>query len=297
MKMTRSKNYLVFGADGYIGRTLFNSIEMSQKTCWGTVRHLINSPKIIYLDLQNEISDECIPNVEFEAAFICAGITSIAACEIDPKKTYKINVMGILKVLEMLAKREIYTLYLSSNQVFNGEIAFVDSGEKMNPKTQYGMQKKIVEESIFKLYKQFGVLRLTKVIESSLPLFNSWVGDLRDQRVIYPFLDINISPISIDLVVQVALRMAENKVRGVMQLSALDEVSFLDLALFIAKKNKLNLGLVKPVQHRERLFYSGHQHNSLSTSRLVREMGIVPPKSLEVVSLFFNKQDWMLNAK
>jgi len=295
--MSRSKNYLVFGAEGHIGSTLFNSIEMSQKSCWGTVRHPINSPKIIYLDLQNEISDECIPNVEFQAAIICAGITSIAACEADPKKTYKVNVMGILKVLEILAKRKIYTLYLSSNQVFNGEIAFVDSREKMNPTTQYGIQKKIVEESIFKLYKQFGVLRLTKVIESSFPLFNSWVGDLRDQRAIYPFSDINISPISIDLVVQVAMRMAENKVRGVMQLSALDEVSFLDLAFFIARKNNLNVSLIKPVQHRERLFYSGHQHNSLSTIRLVREMGIVPPKSLEVASLFLNKQDWMLNAK
>lgn len=279
--------YLIIGAESLIGSGLINYLTKNNSLCFGTSRRMA-SP-YIYLDLSQKINKKFIPNLSFKAAIICAGITSVNFCEDEPNITSKTNVDGVLEVLEILAKKKIYTIFISSNLVFDGASKFISARAEMMPSSQYGQQKKIVENSLQKLEGNFGVLRLTKVVESMEPLVKNWYTELKMGRKIHPYLDTTISPCSLASVLSTLRVMALKQIEGVVQLSAADEISYPEIALHLAKKFSLNEKLIEPVYRNIENAKTPVRHASLDCTRLINEMKIPLIVSRETIEIFFEK--------
>ena len=73
-------------------------------------------------------------------AFLCAGVTRLAACEAEPDKTRHVNVTQTVKLAESLASQGMYIVYLSSHAVFSGTVPFVESTSITKPQSEYGRQ-------------------------------------------------------------------------------------------------------------------------------------------------------------
>ena len=279
--------YLIIGADSLIGSSLIEYLTGKNSLCIGTSRKKI-SP-YIYLDLEQNIDKTFIPEMTFTAAFLCASITSVKYCEEEPKISSKTNVDNVLDILNILAKKKIYTVYLSSNLVFDGSHANVQATAQKTPSTQYGIQKKIVETGIENLKSNFGILRLTKVIESTEYLVKNWYKELLLGKKIYPYTDVMISPCSLSYVLKTLHIMALKKIMGVVQISAIDEISYQEMAECLAKKFNLNEKLIIPNYSNVNFERPPVIHSSLDCKRLNKELNIFPGVSRDIVEKYFER--------
>ena len=124
-------------------------------------------------------------------------VTSIEKCNLN-KESYTINVNSTLKLINKLTADGVFVVFLSSSQVFNGMIPNSSRENYCNPLSVYGKHKHIVE-NIKKDISNKCILRITKIINKSLPIFHDIYSKLNDSKKIEAFNNYFISPVTIDL--------------------------------------------------------------------------------------------------
>lgn len=123
------------------------------------------------------------------------------------------------------------------------------------------------------------VVRFGKLLEPGNPLLAGWVRDLRAGKAVRPFRDLVLAPISVAFAVQVLMRTADLRVRGIVQASADRDVTYADVASYLARRLGVSDSLVQPTTSREAAFPQEcvPRHATLDTSRLRDELGLTPP--------------------
>ena len=106
----------------------------------------------------------------YNFAIILFGKTSIKFCEKFKKEAFKVNVKKTIDVIEILKKKNIKIIYVSSDSVFSGKKNLYYPSSKQDNKLQYGFQKAIIENK-YKKDKNFCILRISKIIDSSPNFF------------------------------------------------------------------------------------------------------------------------------
>jgi len=144
----KSKSILIVGGDSLIGSVLMNDNKLSDWHVVGTTRRKdIISKNRIYLDLDkfNTFGTDTM----YDVALVCAGITSQATCEQDPKRCKIISVDNTLKLIDALYKIGTHIIFLSTTAVFDGYKQFSTVYDLLYPRSMYGEYKLIVEKHIF----------------------------------------------------------------------------------------------------------------------------------------------------
>lgn len=239
------EKYLIIGKDSNIGRCIENYLIEKNENVVGTSRRRNN--ECLYLNLEENKSKWEIP-IDCTVVFICLGITSIDFCENNYKKAYNINVKQTIALIDVLIKKNIFIIFLSTNLVFDGNKSFELEYAIQNPKTNYGLFKTKVEEYILKNNKNAAIVRLTKVLEKDNILINDWIKNLKINKVIKPFKNMFLAPISMELVLNSLYKIANLKKRDIYHLSGDRDISYADLANFIAELYKLDKNLIEPIQ-------------------------------------------------
>jgi dTDP-4-dehydrorhamnose reductase len=237
-----------------------------------------------YLDLAKDASTWRIPPYR-SVAFICAGITGLDSCRNNPEKTRIVNVKNTLRLVEMLLGRGSDVIYLSSNLVFDGSIPFQKPEAVPSPATEYGRQKAEVESRLLGTGGPVAIVRLTKVISPSLPLFGKWIEPLNRNEPIYPFSDVRFSPIPLDFVVECLLRIGYRHLRGIIQISNDRDITYEEAARFLADRLGADPELIKPISAVQRGIprESCNTHTTLDISRLTEELQVKPPTVWEAL--------------
>ena len=139
--------------------------------------------KKIFLDLKSpQINNLKFQN--YDIFILCSSITSIQYCERKPILS-KINVDGLKYVIKKILHTKKLIL-LSSSAVFNGKKEFYIEDDYRKPINNYGKHKKEIEEYI-KKFKNYAILRLTKVDITLIPLISEWIKNLNSNFSIKPF--------------------------------------------------------------------------------------------------------------
>ena len=251
---------LVVGGDSQIGLALSDFWRENNIPFHASTRHkgtVSNNCPLI--DLNNV---ETFKNLKYKSAIICAAITDIAECENNPNKTRKVNVEGTIKLVNQFSKKGIHIVFLSSNQVFDGEHPFQNSNAARNPITEYGRQKAETEIIIERL-PHTCVLRLTKVIHPDLPILKNWEEKLSIGEKIYAFSDMTLSPISIEDVVTKIDNLVRNRSEGIFQLSGNFDISYYEFAQKFTKEHGFPKKLVIKNSWKNILTYAPPKFNSL----------------------------------
>lgn len=269
---------LIVGADSTIGRSLAAHFRNVGTPVIETSRRSeATSEGCLFLDLSQDIS-EWQPPANISVAFLCAAVTSLETCRNNPQLTRTINVDNTGRLARAFAARGIFTVFISTNLVFDGSVPFQHQEAIPCPTTEYGRQKAEAESILLGMGVPAAVIRLTKVVTPDAPLFHNWIHSLKKNKAIHPFSDVKFSPIPLDFTTTVLSTVAARRINGIVQVSGNNELAYSEAALHVAGLIGADLALVQPILSCE----SGLNieaipaHATLDTGRLEHELKITP---------------------
>jgi dTDP-4-dehydrorhamnose reductase len=282
----KNDSVLIVGADGTIGRSLAAAFEAAGKTVWQTTRHRdwVGGQRI-FLDLSQDVAHWPLPPAPISTAIFCAAVTSLESCRLDPESSRRVNVVGTIALAKRLVEAGTFVVFLSTNLVFDGETPFVKPTDPVNPRTEYGRQKAEAEAQLLAWEEQIAIVRFSKILSPDMPLFQGWIRDLKAGKVIHPFSDMVMAPVSLAFAVKVLLEDTERQVQGIFHVSAKQDVSYAATAHYIARKLGVEIKLVQPISYREAGLTFAPSNTSLDSSRLV-DLGLRAPHARDAF------EDW-----
>lgn len=278
---------LIIGGDSLIGSELACRLRKSGAPVQSSTRHADRSgDERPLIDLALPLRGFRLPS-GVRTAVLCAAVTSQQECSDRPDRARLVNVEAVIRLGDMLARAGVFTIFLSSNLVFDGSRPNMPADSPYRPIGLYGAQKAEAERCLGDIFANGGlaIVRLTKVLHSGVQLLKGWRASLDRGEVIRPFGDVSISPISLSFVVGALEKIAAGAVDGVLQLSARDEVSYAGLAVALARSWRCDPDLIIADEGRKRggPIRDAPAHGSLDAERASRLMGIVAPTLLETV--------------
>jgi dTDP-4-dehydrorhamnose reductase len=242
------------------------------------------SAKRIFLDLAQDVSDWQQPG-EAAVAYLCAGVSALDRCAGEPGATSRVNVDNTVALARRLVDRGVFVVFLSTNLVFDGARPWRNADEAVCPRTEYGRQKAEAERQLLAFGDSVAVVRLTKVLGRSQPLMAGWIEALQRGRVIRPFSDLVLAPVSLSFAIEAVCRIGELRPRGIVQVSGGEDVPYEWVARRIAQRMGECGELVRPLTSREAgvSLEAVPSYTTLDTGRLRRDLGLTPPDVWTVV--------------
>jgi dTDP-4-dehydrorhamnose reductase len=280
--------YLVVGADAEIGRAVTESLRADGTPVCGTTRRAgAVGPDRLLLDLA-DLPKHWSPPPGIRAACIAAAVARLAECAADPAAAARINVAGTIALTRHLAERGIYTLFLSTNQVFDGRTPHVAADAPTCPVSVYGGQKAETEVALRRLMREgapVGILRLSKVVSPGIALLRDWRERLVAGQPIRAFADMTLSPVPVASVVRAIMAMLQSRASRVAQLSGPRDVTYVDAARHVAMLCGADPELVTAGRAADIGLPPGATpaHTTLDSSFLRDAHGIVVPDAIAVV--------------
>lgn len=280
---------LIVGSSGIIGRSLADWFTRQNHPVWLTTRDAkAVDPQTRWLDLAQSASTWPLADLPCQVAVLCAAVTSQKACQEDYATTYAINVTATVELAKRLVEAGTFVVFLSTNLVFDGSLPLVPADHPVNPQTAYGQQKAEAEQSLLALAPDsVAIVRLTKVLDRGFPLFQSWIDVLRAHTPIHPFADLYFAPISLPFATAVVAQVAQQRLSGIIQASAQDDLSYAEVAYRLAEKLHLDASLIHPVSCQTAGVTYAPRHTTLAAARL-QWLGMHPPHAGQVID-----QLWM----
>jgi dTDP-4-dehydrorhamnose reductase len=266
------------GSSSKIGSSLADLLTINQVPIWLTTRKAdqCNSQKF-FLDLAQPASTWQLPDQPIRTAVICAAITSQKFCEQNYNSTYVVNVTSTIELARLLVNRGVLVVFVSTNLVFDGTVAQIAPDSPKRPKTAYGRQKDQTEEALLSFNSPLvSIVRLSKVVDNYFALFHSWIADLKQGKKIHPFDDLYFAPIALDIVTDLLFKIALQRINGVIQFSATDDISYANAACYLSEKLCLNTALIEPVSCHTAGITDQPKFTTMNTDRLA-PLGINPP--------------------
>lgn len=221
---------LAIGIDGMLGSALARAAEHCPMPFVGTSRR---PGSRWFLDLSAPPESWHLPD-NASSAILCAGETSIAACEANPESTAAINITATIALSNRLADQGTSLVFISSSRVFAPCVEFPDESTAPRPATEYGRQKLAVENHLLRHHPSTKIIRLAKIVSPALLLFSSWRQALANGASVQAYSDLFLSAVSLRAAADAILRIALGSTPGIFHISASDAISYFDVARFLA---------------------------------------------------------------
>jgi dTDP-4-dehydrorhamnose reductase len=242
--------FLLVGGDSEIGNAACAYLRARGRATVATTRRPAGGgDDRIPLDLAGDLA-RWEPPPGTQAACIFAAVTRLAACAADPLGSAKVNVTGTLDLVQRLVSRGIHVLFLSTNQVFDGSVPHVPADAPTSPVSEYGRQKARTEAALRTLMDQgapVAILRLAKVITPQTALLRDWSTALAAGKSIRAFHDMTVAPAPVETVTAAIEALLSERTAGVFQLTGPRDVTYVEVARFLATRLGADNSLVTSV--------------------------------------------------
>lgn len=239
---------LVVGAGGMLGSHLCDAAVVRGMDCIaassraGAARpfDLLRDDPERWLDASPALPD---------AVLVCAAQSNIDACRRDPQASRELNVVATGRLFRALARRNIHTVFYSSDMVFAGDSGNYGEDDACAPTTEYGRQKLEAENTLRDSGAPHLIIRLGKLYacdaRDTSPLsgwYRAWsagqsVRCARDQWLM-PTWAGDVAAVSLELVAQ--------RRSGIVHLVAPQAYTRLELARLLAHEWGFGAGLIEP---------------------------------------------------
>ncbi len=227
-----TRKILIVGADGLVGRALFEAAVQRGFVVTGTTRRR-DRPHLLHCDLEDlALHDIALPAAD--VAFFCAAVAGFAECRNDTARARQINVTAPRLLTEKLVAQGTRVVTLSSSSVFDWSQPHVAADKAPCPVSVYGKLKAENEAAFLAFDKAATVVRFAKMLTPQSRLFAGWLDALRHKRPVTAFSDLRMAPVSLDDAVTLLLALASSDTSGIYQYSASRDISYLDAARHMA---------------------------------------------------------------
>jgi dTDP-4-dehydrorhamnose reductase len=280
--------WLIIGGDSEIGAATYRQLRADGQAVVATTRRpqrvAFDRPM---LDLAYPV-DDWEPPTGTRAACVFAAIARLEACHHDPSTSEHINVTQTKALIDRLVARDIYALFLSSNQVFNGETPHVAANAPTCPVSEYGRQKACTEAYLgdhMARGASVAILRLGKVVAPDMQLLQNWSQSLLAGKPIRAFFDMQVAPTPMALVVEAVSNLMREKPTGIFQLTGPRDVSYAQMGCYLAERLDARRSLVQPVSARSAGLPVGAtpRHTTLETARLRDRYSLAVPDPWDIL--------------
>lgn len=273
---------LILGGDSKLGIQISKKLDGLHIDYESTTRNQAKvGKKVHFLDLANPTLDIDFP--KFDVVYFLAGNTSISECSKEKDETFRLNVTNTIALVRLLEATGSRIIFPSSNHVFSGRQSRAAIGSTDNPQSEYGRQKKIVESELLKPPGTHSVVRLGKIVWRKYPLFETWKNSILSNQEVTIHANKYISPITLEAATTLMVKLANSTHSGLYQLSAPDDISYLDVFNLLA--GALNAAPYKKILfHRES---TSPTYSSMEESSMVTQLiGTSPASKSLLTSLF-----------
>ena len=243
-KPLQTKKILVIGPESRLGDELLRVAKSNQ---WLDV---LTAGRVSSADFQLElakpdISEEFAAINDIEIGVVFGGMAKIAECDADPALAMKVNCESIQYLMENLSINK--WVFFSTNLVFSGDSPFTDKEAPVAPFNIYGETKAAMESCVLQSDKDVAVVRMTKVLYQSVPLFGDFIRDIKSGDAVSVFRDMTLAPVFADDVMRFLMQLIQNFEGGIYHLSGSEDVSYSEVLEYCAIKLGLDASLVKAV--------------------------------------------------
>lgn len=287
---------LVVGGDCAIGRELAQRLRADRLSVATTSRRRGeggDDGKIAhFLDLETLQGAEALPACHYLA--LVAAETKFATCAMSPGRTALINIDAPVALARRAVSANARVLYFSSIAVHDGWRDCPAETDMPTPNSVYGEQKRSAEQRLLALHGDIAILRPSKVIDRHFPLFRRWLIALRRGLEIETFSDMMVAPVGIAFLADAAARLLTAQgATGIFQISASEQVSYVDIARHMARRIGAPKNLVRPVKAANRPGLPAlwlPRSARLACTRIAAAAGVARPEPMEAVDAFLEAQ-------
>lgn len=280
--------FLVVGGNSEIGAATHRALRSEHKAVAATTRRRDRiAPDRPFLDLAAPLQS-WLPPPGTRAACLCAAIARLAACASDPLGSARINVTQTVALAEKLVARDVYVLFLSTNQVFDGSVPHTPGDAPRAPQSEYGRQKARAETALQEFMERgapVAILRLAKVVSPAMPLIDDWKRKLAAGIPIRAFNDLTLAPTPTEIVCAAISALLEDRASGIFQLTGPRDVSYAEVGRFLAGSIGADPALVEETSARAGGLPEGAApaNTTLDSSLLRARYGFEVPDVWQVV--------------
>lgn len=152
---------LVFGANGFLGKRIVSHFRSKG-------HDVLSASHKGGADFHFDLNSACFdffPEIAglVRYGIICNSITNIDRCKRERSSTWSFNVTDTIRLVRIMREYGITPVFFSSDLVFDGEGGNYREEDVRRPTTEYGLQKKAVEDFIMSNCDEFLVLRMSKL--------------------------------------------------------------------------------------------------------------------------------------
>lgn len=242
--LEKNKKKILILGNGLIGKDLLFFLSHN----FDVISSSRNSETELVFDLVNQEEYGKVP-YDIDILIFAIGIGSLETCEKNKIFTYKINVYLTIKFINFYRNLnpKVKIILFSTSQVFNGSKFDLADECKIDPISNYGHHKLIIE-NYFKDNSNISILRLTKVIDKFYGLFNNIVSKLSSNSEIQFFDNYYLAPISTYYIANIIEKLIKNWEPGIYNLSSDAQISYFDLAIRLKTINKIDNLKISPIK-------------------------------------------------
>lgn len=277
---------LLVGIDGFLGKNLFFELRKNKNISVTGTSKLQKKEKTFKLNLSMDPSIEERHLQEHDVFFFLPGITKTLEINRNPLEAKQINLIQTMKWIEFLGEKGSKVIFPSSSAVYGNSKALPRETDQTNPNSYYGELKLETENLIINSGINYLILRMTKVVSLTQPLFCYWREALQRNESILAFPDSFISPIHLNQAVHMLKNLALESLQksGIINISGRDNISYFDYATMFASSIGASTDLVKKAPLDKNLI-SHSIFANLNVEKLMKEYGFVPPTATESLLL------------
>lgn len=208
---------LIIGATGYIGNCIYKSAKKKFKVI-GT-KCQSNDPTFLKFNLlKDNISriDSQIQDTE-KCALICAADANIEYCFQHKQEAYQKNVIATIQLINQLNHFGYHIVFLSTDNVFNGEKGNYTEEDIQTPINEYGKMKTEVENYLLQQIPNSCIMRIGKIVgnfTSEKDLLVEWYKKANQKESIFCINGNILTLTHIDDIVKSFLLIVENNIKG-----------------------------------------------------------------------------------
>ena len=205
---------LILGSSGKIGK---HFIKDKKKYIY-----TYNKNKIKYgvkFNIKKDNIEKLTKKFSIKKVVILSAISDPDYCYTNKKKSYKLNVLSIKKIIDKLISQKIYFIFFSTEMVYSGLNKYYNENSLVKPSNVYGKQKLAIEKYIKKNANNYSIFRVGKTYsseENGKDIFSGFYSSIKKKKFIFMgATDQKFNPIYVKDMVKITNYFLKKKIKGI----------------------------------------------------------------------------------
>jgi len=266
-----NKRILLTGASGLLGGNILYNFPKNWSGVGIVNKHslkVVDNIKIINLDLLNEIEGFIKNENNFDVVIHTAAFTNVDKCEIERDLTHKMHVDITEKLAKWTKNINAHFVHISTDHIFDGREGNYSEKSEPTPLNYYAETKLEAENKIQAVGGKYSIIR-TNFFGFNVQAkqdFAGWITEsLRQNQKINLFEDVVFSPILVNRLVDLIVKVVERGSFGVINIVASDSCSKYDFGVKLASIFGLDTTLINKISiEQSNLYVKRPKNMSLS---------------------------------